>query len=145
MFESNLTFKRAFEIAQEREATQRYVAGLSGESQSGGGKQEVCYTNRRMKMTKGIGDWQENVENAIIVEKTLAGPVRSQKGKMSLFFKIRNTIRLEQSGHQSPNQRSARPAADRVCGRCTHHLLSTDTKSEEQSKGYTMFRVEEDL
>ena len=31
------------------EATQRYVADLSGESQSRGGKQEVWYTNRRVK------------------------------------------------------------------------------------------------
>ena len=38
---SDLAFKKTFEIAQGVEASRRYFIELSGESQSGGRKQEV--------------------------------------------------------------------------------------------------------
>ena len=46
----------------------------------------------------------------------------------------------EQSGHQSPTERrEVQSDTDQEFNRYTHHLVLTDTESEEQPKGYTMF------
>ena len=78
--ESDLTFQRAFEIAQGMEATQRYVTELRYQSQSGRRKQEVWYTNRRVKMSRRIGDHQESVANVIIVEENVSRTSTFTKG-----------------------------------------------------------------
>ena len=48
--ERNLTFKWAFEIVRWVETTQIYVADLSCESQSVGGKQEEWHMDKRVKI-----------------------------------------------------------------------------------------------
>ena len=160
--ESELTFKKAFEIAQGKKAAHRYVSDLGDQNLASDGKGDMWYTSRSdgkedmWYTSRSVGKDQKNRRQPWSVscyrceENHKPEECPHKRKKCYRCLKTGHLIRcchsklLNQSDRSSPNERRYTQPNAESRYKPTHHVATTNSESDmERPKMYNMFRIDE--